>query len=79
MTELPNPFVTSALEPAMAAETAAAPDLTDPPVAAADRFILDVERFVADIEEPPAFLHAPSPEYLRATDLYPVLEVLAGY
>lgn len=50
MTALPNPFLISALEPAMAAETAAAPDLTDPPVAAADRFVLDTLAFMDAIE-----------------------------
>lgn len=83
MSALPNPFLISALEPARAAETAAAPGLTDPPVAAADcfdaRFSLDHDRFLADIEAAPAFLSDPRPEYLSATDMMPVLEVLAGY
>lgn len=70
MIALPNPFTDSALEPAMAAETAAAPDLTDPPVAAADRFVLDTLAFMDAIERP---------EYLAAADLMPVLAVLAGH
>lgn len=107
MSILPNPF-DSALVPAMGAETAAAPGLTDPPVAAADyfaigsgpldapttaaaganaaaafldddRFKLDVDAFMAAIEEAPSFLSAPRPEYLRAAELEPVLMVLAGY
>jgi hypothetical protein len=52
VTTLPNPFLISALEPAMAAETAAARDLTDPPVAAPDRFILDEPAFIEALARP---------------------------
>lgn len=38
MAILQNPFTDSALVPAMAADAAAAPDLSDPPVAAAEPF-----------------------------------------
>jgi hypothetical protein len=79
MTTLPNPFLISALAPVMAVETAAAPDLTDPPVAAADRFVLDERSFMEALEEVPSFLSAPRPEFLAATDLMPVLAVLAGH
>jgi hypothetical protein len=81
MTTLPNPFTDSTLEPAMAVESAAAPDLTDPPVAAAEdfRFILNEAAFLEAIEPAPAFLSEPQPEYLAAIDLIPVLTVLAGY
>lgn len=79
MTPLPNPFLDSALAPAMVAEPAAAPDLTDRPVAAAARFMLDERAFMEALEEAPSFLSAPRPEYLAATDLIPVLQVLAGY
>jgi hypothetical protein len=44
-----------------------------------DRFKLDVDAFMAAIEEAPSFLSAPRPEYLLATDIEPVLAVLAGY
>jgi hypothetical protein len=44
-----------------------------------DRFKLDVDAFMAAIDEPPAFLSSPRPEYLRATEIEPVLVVLAGY
>jgi hypothetical protein len=43
------------------------------------RFVLDVDAFVAAIEQPPLFLSDPSPEYLRAAQIMPVLEVLAAY
>jgi hypothetical protein len=69
MTPLPNPFLLSALEPAMAAETAAAPGLTDPQVAAAGNFVLDEERFLEDIEPLPLFLSTPRQ----------VLEILTAY
>jgi hypothetical protein len=42
------------------------------------RFVLDEDQFMAEVEELPAFLSAPSPEYLRAADIMPVLKVLAG-
>lgn len=54
--------------------------LEPPPAGATDdpRFVLDVEAFMADIEPLPAFLINPSPEYLRANEMIPMLAVLAG-
>lgn len=93
MTALPNPFE-SAGEPAamLCADSVAAPCLTDPTVAAADQFDgpdlpladlvsrgFDPEAFISDCEPLPAFIRAPSQSYLRATDLIPVLQVLAGH
>lgn len=53
--------------------------VAEPVIAGAtDRFILDAEAFMNDIEPLPAFLSAPSQSYLRASDLIPVLETLAG-
>lgn len=43
------------------------------------RFVLDEEQFMAELAEMPAFLVNPSPEYLQALDILPVLRVLAGY
>lgn len=43
------------------------------------RFVLDERAFMEALEPPPAFLLNPSPEYLRANDLMPVLAVLAGH
>jgi hypothetical protein len=43
------------------------------------RFVLDEDRFAADIEEMPSFLSAPREEYLRAAEIMPVLKVLAGH
>jgi hypothetical protein len=58
----------SALEAAMPAGSAAGPDLSDPPVPAAEefRFVLDEEAFIEAIEPVPLFLR-------------PVIELLAGY
>ncbi len=93
MTILPNPFQ-SAVEPAamLSADSAAAPCLTDPTVAAADQFDgadipldelvrrgFDPAAFVNDCEPLPAFLVAPSQQYLTATEIYPVLQTLAGH
>ena len=52
-----------------------------PPVQADEppRFVLDEDRFMADLAEMPAFLVNPSPEYLKAAELMPVLAVLAGH
>lgn len=75
MTELPNPWIDSTLAPEMAVETAAGPD-ADPPDPAADRFVFDECAFMADIVE---FLADPSPEYLSAEDMIPMLAVLAGH
>jgi hypothetical protein len=59
------------------------PDIPNPWVAAQDadepsRFVLDEGAFMDAIEQPPVFLSDPRPEYLAATDLIPVLAVLAG-
>ncbi|WGR74319.1 MULTISPECIES: hypothetical protein [unclassified Bradyrhizobium] len=43
------------------------------------RFVLDEDRFMADLAEMPAFLVNPSPEYLAAIDILPVLRVIAGH
>jgi hypothetical protein len=43
------------------------------------RFTLDVDAFLEAIEPAPLFLSAPRAEFLRAADLMPVLQVLAGY
>lgn len=56
MPDLPNPWIDSALAPARVAEAVAGPDLTDPPVPAADRFVLDELSFMEAIEPPPLFL-----------------------
>lgn len=55
--------------------------LEPPPAGASDehRFVLDVEAFMNDIEPLPAFLIDPSPEYLRANEMMPMLAVLAGH
>lgn len=43
------------------------------------RFVLDEDKFMADVCEMPAFLVNPSPEYLEALDMAPVLRLLAEY
>lgn len=43
------------------------------------RFVLDEDQFMADVAEMPAFIVNPSPEYLSALDIEPVLRVLAGH
>jgi hypothetical protein len=80
MAILPNPFE-SAVEPAMVADAAAAPCPTDPTVAAADqfesRFVFDEDAFMNDIEPLPAFIAAPSRDYMRAVDIRPIVDILA--
>jgi hypothetical protein len=77
---LPNPFC--ALAPAKVAQTAAAPNLSDPSVAAADNFPrgFDPLRFLRDIDcgsDPmPQFISSPSREFLLGCGLGPVLEIL---
>lgn len=44
-----------------------------------NRFVLDEGLFMAEVAEMPAFLVNPSPEYLAAVDILPVLRVLAGH
>lgn len=53
----------------------ASPFLTD----ADHRFVLDEPAFMAAIEPSPVFLSDPSPEYLSASDIGQVLEVLAAH
>lgn len=62
-----NPFA-STLDPETGVESAAGPDLSDPPVPAAEefRFVLDELAFFEAIEPVPLFLR-------------PVIELLAGY
>lgn len=51
------------------------------------RFVLDEALFLSqlsadgavDEEPPPLFLRDPSPDYLSALDILPVLEVIAGH
>ena len=45
------------------------------------RFVLDEQRFMNDIVPigMPAFLADPSPQYLDAIQLRPIVEVLAGH
>ena len=43
------------------------------------RFVLDEEKFMADLAEMPAFIAKPSQEYLKALDMIPMLAVLAGH
>lgn len=58
----------------MATELPLSPFITDPEA----RFVLNEEQFLADVCEMPAFLVNPSPEYLAAIDILPVLRVIAG-
>lgn len=51
------------------------PFITEPD----NRFVLDEEAFMAAIEPAPAFIENPSPDYLRAAEIQPVLRVLARY
>lgn len=51
------------------------PFITEPD----NRFVLDEAAFMADLCEMPAFLANPSPEYLAALDILPVLRVIAGH
>lgn len=43
------------------------------------RFVLDETAFLEAIEPAPAFLSAPSPAFLRAVELMPIVEILAGH
>ncbi len=51
--------------------------LVNPWLEEESRFSLDVEAFMNDIEQLPAFLVSPSRKYLEAAELIPVLRVLA--
>ncbi len=59
----------------MATQLPLSPFITEPD----NRFVLDEDRFMAELAEMPAFIAAPSPEYLAAIDIEPVLRVLAAY
>jgi hypothetical protein len=59
----------------MATQLPISPFITEPDA----RFVLDENQFMADVAEMPAFLVNPSPEYLEALDVMPVLRVLAGH
>lgn len=59
----------------MATQLPISPFITEPD----QRFVLDEDQFMADVCEMPAFLVNPSPEYLAAVDIMPVLRVLAGH
>lgn len=50
-----------------------------PEVVSNKRFVLDEQAFIEAIEPWPKFLNDPSPEYLKATELKPILEILAPY
>jgi hypothetical protein len=43
------------------------------------RFVLDEDAFMAELAEMPAFIAAPSPEYLQAIELRTIVDVLAGH
>jgi hypothetical protein len=84
MPTLPNPFDTGPVH-AEPVEAAALPKPSGEDGAAADLPMaeliargFDCEAFVADCDPLPAFLIAPGQEYLKANDLIPVLQTLAG-
>jgi hypothetical protein len=44
------------------------------------RFVLDEEAFMIALgDPPPVFLTDPSPEFLSATDLLPIVEILVAH
>lgn len=43
------------------------------------RFVLDEEAFAAAIEPAPKFLRDPSPSYMTAVELMPIVEVLVQH
>jgi hypothetical protein len=61
--------------PTLATVLPLSPFITD----AENRFVLDEEKFMADIEPMPSFLSAPREEYLRAAEIIPLLAVLARH
>ena len=78
MAVMPNPWLSES--PLTMEVFEEAPAGGEPLTAGAtDRFILDVEAFMNDIEPMPAFLSAPSQRYLTASEITPVLKILAGY
>jgi hypothetical protein len=78
MPTLPNPFDSAVAHPATVDEAAAPSPVALAMDAAADRFVLDEEAFLNDIEPLPAFISAPSQGFLRAVEIVPLLRVLAG-
>jgi hypothetical protein len=46
---------------------------------APSQFVLDVNAFLDAIMPPPVFLSDPSPEYMTAVELMPIVEVLAAH
>lgn len=69
MTTLPpSPFVSESAAAPPTADDPAAAQTPMPSAAAGDpsRFVLDEDRFMADIEAAPAFISAPSQDYLDA-------------
>lgn len=86
MPTLPNPFDTGLAHPAAPVEAAALPKPSGEDGAAADIPMaeliargFDPDGFVSDCEPLPAFIRAPSQPYIVATELPPILEVLAGH
>lgn len=77
MTVLPNPFDDFAS--AERAAVASLPPASTGDAAAESRFVLDEEAFLNDLDPLPAFLVNPSPEYLSAREILPVLRALAGH
>jgi len=77
MNELPNPFISAA---AVADEDATSLRFRRPgdDDVASNRFVLDESAFMEALDVP-AFLRDPSPEYLSAVDMIPMLAVLAGH
>lgn len=43
------------------------------------RFVLDEAAFMAAIEPAPLFIADPSPQYMRAADIMPIVQVLAAH
>ena len=93
MPTLPNPFefAGGAEHPPVDKAVASAPrtpvhegaaadpiDSPDIPLAELTRRGFDEAAFLNDIEPLPAFISAPSQEYLQAAEIIPVLKVLAG-
>lgn len=82
---LQNPFDSGAFTTVTATDEAVASlrqvdDATaDIPLFELEQRGFDAEAFLNDCEALPAFLAAPSQQYLSATNLIPVLEVLAGH
>jgi hypothetical protein len=78
MNELPNPFISAGPTADEAAASLRFRRPGDDDVAA-NRFVLDESAFMEALDTIPAFLRDPSPEYLSAVDMIPMLAVLAGH